>query len=188
MKQLLFACVCALLIAGCQTEPLPVMDVDPYLKFDECAVPLPSTFPSPQNDDYLHEERFDGVDGVVIGDHLWSRKMANTFISDINDSLIAIYGDDAELVDWCNIHLILVDFETNERHKWLDIFHYVDADGNQLMNINREVHDLWGYSGGTRTFGIKLIHEATGIDIAFATGHFNPETGKSELVLKFGGL
>ncbi|MBC8047020.1 MAG: hypothetical protein H7Y00_09515 [Fimbriimonadaceae bacterium] len=123
-------------------------------------------YPDQQKDDYLHEERFEGMYHVVLFDHIVTRKMLNVFLKTLDDP-------NANL---CGVQLILTNPNTGQVVVFNDIFNWVNNNGKQIFNVNRELKNLWNFSGGAVAFPVKLIHTPTGRDYTF---------GHSELRLVF---
>lgn len=118
-----------------------------------------SIYPSQNHDDYLHEERFSSLYHVVIFDHIVTRKMLNIFLPTLNDSSANL----------CGVRLFLENPDTHQVVVFSDIFNWMDDHGHQIFNTNRELSNLWGYSGSTVVFPVKMIHVPTGTDYTF--GH-----------------
>ncbi|MFN0274950.1 MAG: hypothetical protein ACKVPJ_04340 [Chitinophagales bacterium] len=134
-----------------------------------CEDARPRMYPAQQNDDYLHEERFDSVYHVVIFDHIATRKMLNVFIPSLNDP-------NANL---CGVNLNLKNPVTGQVVVFHDVFNWMNNKQKQIFNTNREVHNLWGFSSGVKAFPVKLYHVPTGKDFTF---------GHSELKIYFRDL
>jgi hypothetical protein len=116
-------------------------------------------YPAQQNDDYLHEERFDSIYHVVIFDHIATRKMLNVFIPTLNDPQANL----------CGVNLYLTNPESGQVVVFHDIFNWMNNKQKQIFNTNREIYNLWGFSSGVKELPVKLIHVPTGNDFSF--GH-----------------
>lgn len=135
----------------------------------DCEKLTPRGYPKQEPDDYLHEERFDGMQHIVIFDHIVTRKMLNVFLPQLNDP-------DADL---CGVQLILTNPYTQQVVVFYDIFNWINKNGVQIFNANRELADLWGFTGSKETMLVKMVHVPTGTDYGF---------GHSQIILKFTGL
>lgn len=134
-----------------------------------CNAVTKQMYPAEQRDDYLHEERFDSLYHVVIFDHIVTRKFLNILLPGLQNSK-------AEL---CNVTLTLQHPATKQVVVFYDIFNWMNNEGEQIFNTNREVHNLWGISGAVVVFPVKLYHSPSGSDYTF---------GHTELKLRMNGF
>lgn len=135
----------------------------------ECGKISPRGYPKQLPDDYLYEERFDGLKHVVIFDHIVTRKMLNVFIPTLNNP-------DADL---CGVKIIVTNPHTGQVAVFYDVFNWIDRSGKQIFNMNKELHALWGFSGTKEKLPVKLYHVPTGTDYSF---------NHTEMTLIFKGL
>lgn len=132
-------------------------------------LPSPIGYPSQQNDDYLHEERFEGMYHIVLFDHIVTRKMINIIIPETENPY----------VDFCNINLKLKNTSTGQKVTFKNVYNWVDENGNFIFNTNKNVYYLWGFETGTVNFPVLQIHEATGQNLNY---------GHDTMALKFTGI
>lgn len=124
-----------------------------------CSNITPRTYPEQHPDDYLHEERFEGMDHVVLFDHIATRKILNVLIPTIKNP-------DANL---CGVDLQLTNPETGQVVIFYDIFNWVNKNGKGIFNTNKEVYNIWKFDVPKMNLPVKMTHIPTGSDYAF--GH-----------------
>ncbi len=117
------------------------------------------TFPDQNPDDYLHEERFEGMNHIVIFDHIVTRKMIMVFIPTTNNP-------DANL---CGVQLIVQNPITGQYVVFKDIFSWIDENGKPIFNLNKKLYYLWGFDSGAVALPIFLTHLPTGLSYNFPT-------------------
>lgn len=117
-----------------------------------CAEQKSTGLPDQNGDDYLHEERFEGMEHIVLFDHIVTRKMINVIIPEAENPAVNL----------CNINLTLINPETDESVTFYDIYNWVDDEGKPIFNTNKKVYQLWGFSEGKMEMPVDQIHAPTG--------------------------
>lgn len=159
--RLIFITLLGLLAFSCGKSELPVVQDYPgeVLRILEspCGDINTLDYPNQLPDDYLHEERFTGLEHVVIFDHIATRKMVNVFLPTLDNP-------DANL---CGVDLWVKNPQTGQTHRYKDIFNWEGNGG--IFNLNEELSALWGFhsSDGVVSFPCHLKHMPTGLSYDF---------------------
>lgn len=125
-----------------------------------------------QNDDYLHPERYIDENGNCICDECgveWDHRINTKFWDRIVPSVYDQTGVQVNREDPIDAYVTLL--ETGEVLYRPDIFHWCDPITGKptVFSMNQEVWNEWHdflEDKSTWTFGIKLIHRPTGLNIA----------------------
>ncbi len=146
-------------VFSCKKDILTVSEVDsqvpfPILPYSSCHGGNVS------NDDYLHEERFVSCDSTVIFDHEITPKFEAFTLPVYNDSIYLLGERDYLTTDQMNI--TITDPATNNSATFNNIFGWsYDHPEEHVFNLNKKLHELWGYNQGSHSFTITFTHTPT---------------------------
>ncbi|HOZ85504.1 MAG TPA: hypothetical protein PK191_08435 [Niabella sp.] len=152
----------------------------PKYSFDCTNLPASTSYPDMHSDDYLNEEDFIGKPFVILFDHIITRKHLNIFFP-------TYYEENPQAphnLNFCNVYDYVTNRATGQVACFINSFNWFDERGENMLNFNKKLWLLWGYSNGNITFGITRIHKPTGVDLTFK--EYFPD--HSELTLSFSGI
>jgi hypothetical protein len=142
----------------CRYHGLKDYDIKPQVDFYDCTInPGTQIYTDQHDDDFLHEERFEGKPLVFIVDHNGTRKIYNILIPSLGDTTITT----------CDVDLYTTNPVTGQVAGFKDIYNWIDENGKNIFNMNKKIYFLWGFTDDNRDFPTDMIQTTTGIDFTF---------------------